>query len=372
MADSDGARDAAGVEDILSEFEKKKDLFRSLGDKTKSLLEASLQDANIRYQSIQARVKTREKLRTKYANPEKGYRSLDDITDLVGLRVITYYEDEVDSVADVIKREFNIDPRSVDKRDAYSDRFGYHAINYVCCHSDSRIASVEYKHFTGLSCEIQVTSILRHAWAEIEHEWYDLRESYPAAIKRRFARMAALLEVAESEFLEIRNKRSLYERSISVQIHAGVSGVPVDPVSLAAFLESNEVVNRVDRRIAALRKLEVSALKNDRAIQSEARAVNRAGIRTVEQLRSLLIAYEEAIVECADLFSTCWPSPSTGQLALGVSIFHLAITLIGAIADSAQVLQALQEVIVQPQIDIGKVAEIVKRVAEKYKISVPE
>ena len=159
---------------------------------------------------MQARVKNKTKLRKKYLDPEKEYKFLDDITDLAGLRIITYYEDDVDRVAQMVKKEFRIDwEKSIDKRNTEPDRFGYSALNYVCRHLPQRIRDVEYKQFADVCCEIQITSILRHAWAEIEHEWYDLKEAYPGNIKRRFYRTAALLELAESEFLEIRKKDGL-------------------------------------------------------------------------------------------------------------------------------------------------------------------
>jgi putative GTP pyrophosphokinase len=160
------------VDPVLSEFDNKKDLLTSFCGKTKSLIEECLDDAQIRYQSVQARVKSRKKLSEKYLDPQKNYSQLDDITDLAGLRVITYYEDEVDIVAKLISREFQIDfQNTVDRRDGNLDGFGYHAINYVCRYSAQRLTSVEYKKFAGICCEIQITSILRHAWAEIEHDW---------------------------------------------------------------------------------------------------------------------------------------------------------------------------------------------------------
>jgi putative GTP pyrophosphokinase len=127
---------AQSVDAVLAEFDSKRDLLEMFCDKTKNLIVACLDDAPIRYQSIQARVKTRNKLRVKYTDPQKAYRQLSDITDLTGLRIITYYEDEVDAVAELIQREFDIDPKkSIDKRTVDPDRFGYHAINYVCKHS---------------------------------------------------------------------------------------------------------------------------------------------------------------------------------------------------------------------------------------------
>jgi len=162
------------VDSILAEFERRENLLETFCAKTKQLIEECLEDAQIRYQSVQARVKTRNKLRAKYTDPQKSYRCLDDITDLAALRVITYYEDEIDSVAKVIEREFKIDPdRSIDKRKTEPDRFGYDGVNYICCHTAQRSASTEYRKFSNVRCEIQITSILSHAWAEIEHDWYD-------------------------------------------------------------------------------------------------------------------------------------------------------------------------------------------------------
>ena len=154
----------AEVQDILDEFSRREDMLGAFCTKTKGLIEASLEDAQIRFQSVQARVKSKIKLKQKYSDPAKDYKSLDDITDLAGLRVITYYEDDVDRVAEVIKREFNVDlARSVDKRMTEPDHFGYNAINYVCTHDKKRTSDVEYKKFAEVLCEIQITSILSGA-----------------------------------------------------------------------------------------------------------------------------------------------------------------------------------------------------------------
>ena len=84
------------IRDVLVEFSKKKDLLESLCRRTKDLIEVILGDAGIRYQSIQTRVKSSKKLEEKYLDPKKNYCQLRDITDQAGIRVITYYEDDVD------------------------------------------------------------------------------------------------------------------------------------------------------------------------------------------------------------------------------------------------------------------------------------
>jgi putative GTP pyrophosphokinase len=41
-------------------------------------------------------------------NPDK-YPSIADLTDLLGVRIITYFPDQVDDAAAIIEREFDVD-----------------------------------------------------------------------------------------------------------------------------------------------------------------------------------------------------------------------------------------------------------------------
>jgi putative GTP pyrophosphokinase len=254
MTDTEKPEDPrADVETVLAEFDRKKEVLATLCETTKGLIEKCLQGDGIRFQYVQARVKNRDKLRAKYLDPKKNYRQLDDITDQAGLRVITYYEDEVDLVARVIKREFEIDSKnSVDKREVDPEKFGYYALNYVCRYLDARTKHIEYKAFQGVPCEIQIMSILRHAWSEIEHPWYDLKDAFLDDIKRRFARMAALLEIAESEFLSLKKIQSDYVLAVGVQVETNVPDVPVDPVSLKTFIEQEPLVGEIDTVLASI------------------------------------------------------------------------------------------------------------------------
>lgn len=317
---------AERIEAILAEFDDKKELLLSLCHKTKNLLEELLEDAGVRYQSVQARVKSRKKIEKKYLNPKKAYTKLDDIKDLAGLRIITYYEDEVNLVAELIRKEFAIDfENTVDRRDPPIDRFGYHAINFICRYSAPRSASAEYRKFSESHFEIQVTSILRHAWAEIEHDWYDLRDAYPHNIKRRFYRMAALLEVAESEFLDLRKKRRDYERSIAVQVEANISGVTVNAVSLAAFIDQDSLVAKLDAQIAMM-------MGGKRAVgPSQAESILelllKAQIKTIEEVRSELSKYQDAIIESLEKSAPHIKRLNHSSSTRGASIFWLGLLL---------------------------------------------
>lgn len=70
----------------------------------------------------------------KLNRPGKAYQELGDVTDLVGLRIITYLPEDVDGVAQIIEDEFAIDRvNSIDKRlTSDPDRFGYASLHKVC------------------------------------------------------------------------------------------------------------------------------------------------------------------------------------------------------------------------------------------------
>jgi putative GTP pyrophosphokinase len=321
------------VEKVMAEFDARHLMLTAFCARTKSLIEACLQDADIRYQSVQARVKTRKKLREKYLNPAKDYRKLDDITDLAGLRIITYYEDEVDHVAELMEREFDVDAKdSVDKRDIEPDRFGYRAINYICGHKEKRTTDVEYKQYAGVKCEIQVTSILGHAWSEIEHEWYDLREAYPKEVKRRFSRIAALFELAEQEFVDIRDARAKYERAVALQVEAGVPNIPVDAVSLRSFIEQESLVNEIDKTVASTLGYPLTAPLEDPVVETWSRLLNLAGITKLEDLRKALATFRAAIPKFAKTCMTeVWPSaPKGSRAAKGICVYQLGMMMASA------------------------------------------
>jgi ppGpp synthetase/RelA/SpoT-type nucleotidyltranferase len=277
-------------------------------------------------------VKSSQKLQEKYLDPKKDYRKLGEITDQAGLRIITYYEDEVDRVAKVIQKEFEIDfDNSVDKREMEPDRFGYRAINYVCTHSSKRTAHVEYRKFSGIVCEIQITSILSHAWSEIEHEWYDLKETYPKEIKRRFSRLIALLELAEVEFVDIRKFREQFEKSVAVRVEANVLDLPVNAISLRTFIEKEPLVIQMDRLVAAAAGLKYEDRIEDSSIEHKADPVNLAGMHKLEALRASLIKHGPAISEFVRRCTKeIWPPVYRETLTRGVSIFQLATLLLSA------------------------------------------
>ena len=366
MATEQESRDS--IETVLSQFDERKELIDAFCVRTKALVEECLKDAGLRYQSVQSRRKRREKLKEKYLDIRKSYRHLDDITDLAALRVIVYYEDEIDSVAEVLKREFEIDrENSIDKREVEPDRFGYYALNFVCRHHKRRRDDVEYKRFANVTCEIQVTSVLRHAWSEIEHDWYDMKDAYPETVKRRFYRLAALLEIAESEFSELRNKKSTYKQSVAIQVEANVPDLPIDTVSLASFQSQESFVATLDSKIAAIRRLTLSSDPTEQSLSIRASLLKSAGISNIQDLRKELYAHQAELMTYVEQLTKEFPNESSATVPKGVSVHFLALFLNAAWAGSTDAKQTFKKVGIQAtDAELDKIIGIAGRVRKQH------
>ena len=173
-----------------------------------------LQPGNYDLHAITGRAKSLESARTKvlakgYGNPAR------QLTDQVGIRVITYFEADVDPITKDLRSFLDIDEaRSADKRSALALReFGYRSVHLVGTVRASHL-EMRFRSLAGLRVEVQVRSILEHAWAEIEHQVvYKAGIDFPASIRRRFSAIAGTLEILEKEFQALRLQRDeLIER----------------------------------------------------------------------------------------------------------------------------------------------------------------
>jgi ppGpp synthetase/RelA/SpoT-type nucleotidyltranferase len=197
-----------------------------------------LVERGVNYHSISSRAKLLDSYKLKasrYKNPRN------EIMDMAGVRIITYTQSDANRVADLIKEIFSILPRhSVDKAAELGvDRVGYRSIHFVGTLGAQRQRLPENRVFAGMCFEVQVRTILQHAWAEFEHDRnYKFAGVLPTDIKRRVSILAGSLELIDREFDTIAKNIDNYSQ-------AAVSGnlaVPIDSTSLKAYL-SNKFPN---------------------------------------------------------------------------------------------------------------------------------
>ncbi len=243
---------AASIPAMLEEYDRKADLNSAFVGELHRLVSDLLQASGTPVQSVTGRLKRRCSLGQKLSRGD--YRSLDEITDLCGIRITTYFADDVDRVAQAIEREFEIDrANSVDKRAALdADRFGYVSVHYIVRLPGHRLALTENRRFEGCCAEVQIRSILQHVWAEIEHDLgYKSKQSVPRDLRRQFSRLAGLLEIADHEFIQIRDALRAYETEVAEQLSWDPASIGIDQSSLTAFIARSRLLQRIDAAIAS-------------------------------------------------------------------------------------------------------------------------
>lgn len=177
------------------------------------LVRTLLDDAGINYLTVTGRTKSVASFAEK-ANRVRDGRPLytdplREITDQIGVRVITYVLDDVAAVAELLADQLDVlDDRDLARETAEQGRFGYASRHLLVALGDNGLAE-EHPALRGRRASVQVRTVLQHAWAEFEHD-VRYKGSIPAAhvteLDRRFTLAAGLLELADREFSEIRNR----------------------------------------------------------------------------------------------------------------------------------------------------------------------
>ena len=124
----------------------------------------------------------------------------------MGIRIIVYYLEDLNKISEIIEKEFNVDyGNSINKLETLDpDRFGYRSIHYVVGISITRSSETEWRPYTNFKAEIQIRTVLQHAWAEIDHKLiYKQNREVPKDLRRKLSRLIALLELADEQFRDI-------------------------------------------------------------------------------------------------------------------------------------------------------------------------
>lgn len=171
------------IEVFLQQYAKEYDYYYELARKVANICETLLQRNGI-HAVVTYRAKRPDSLREKLIkrNEEKNYKSIeaiyDDIADLAGVRIATYFPGDRSEIARLIEAEFIADKAKYfpDSEHLtpfnfnYAKRFsGYDAIHYRVRIKDVRLEDHK-KRFSRSQVEIQIASALMHAWAEVEHD----------------------------------------------------------------------------------------------------------------------------------------------------------------------------------------------------------
>ncbi|MDR2768036.1 MAG: tetratricopeptide repeat protein [Treponema sp.] len=138
----------------------------------------------------------------------------DGISDLIGLRVICPFLEDLSAAQRAIRRSF-----TVTELDHKGSAFSFKEFGYESIHLLIEIPGELLKKYGDCLCthaEIQIRTILQDAWAEVEHELVYKAEFTPFddPMKRKLAAVNASLSLADSIFQEIRS----YQRQLNSEL----------------------------------------------------------------------------------------------------------------------------------------------------------
>jgi putative GTP pyrophosphokinase len=258
-------------------------IFDEFGLELQKLLKKALKQVGIQFQDVFTRTKGEKSFLDKavrYPDPRS------QIHDVVGLRVITYFNSEIDRVEERLNELFLVDSalRKDKAEDLGPDRLGYRARHLVCTIKPDREALDDWKTFKGIRFEVQVTTVLGHAWAEFEHDrGYKYHGQLPPELGRRLNLAAGLLEVADRELDWLAAEIATYATSVASEIGLGraLGQIDLNAISLRELL-----VERLPLSVAAgVLETDYGTPDSAELAVSELRAF---GVRTLAEVASLI------------------------------------------------------------------------------------
>ncbi len=220
MASLDFEKEKTDFRDYYSENQR---LFLDAEIFIRSLVGSLLSSSStITPPSVIGRVKDREeaikKFVRKYQSDSEAakipYEIKDFITDLLGVRVICLYEDEVERIASILSNNFDVleVTDKIKALESTEDEFGYKGLHLDLKINDKRRSLPEYARFASLRFEVQIRTIVQDAWSVLDHK-IKYKKAIPARLKRRINALAAQFETVDHEFLAIKNESMVLEET---------------------------------------------------------------------------------------------------------------------------------------------------------------
>ena len=245
---------------LLEQFRAQQHLYCLLRDVVTDHFTRMVKQRDLEINSMESRIKTEASLAGKLERKGSKYHDLLDITDIFGIRIIAFYNEDVDRIASMAENLFEIDwPNSVDKRKQHEiTSFGYNSLHYICRLPKSLYFNPDHPELNEIRFELQMRTALQHVWSAIQHDiGYKTDIETPNEYHRDLSRLAGMLELADNEFSRIRSSVNNYRRRMQGLVQSGkFEEVELDVDSFRSYL-SKRPFEKLNRRIAAITQAEI-------------------------------------------------------------------------------------------------------------------
>lgn len=317
-----GYRADFALDDLRRDYGALRPLYKSFTDRVRTLIADLLRQYGVRVQSVEARAKSVSGLLEKVQRADKMYRDpLREVTDLSGVRIIAYYNRDVETIGQILSREFRVDcEHSIDKAQSLgADQFGYQSIHYILQVPSSRVALTEWHAFRDLKVEVQIRTVLQHAWAAINHSLtYKVQADVPRLLRRRLNRISALLEAADAEFDDLHDALAVTPPGAAGPgADSGPlrTGTAIDALSLQGYLDTRGVEAHWETMVEQADFAPLPAIDGGAAARSNLLAfLGLAGIITIDELDRRLHAVMPSAPMLFRAIRAVWESTAPGRV----------------------------------------------------------
>lgn len=270
----------------VENYKKERPKYEKFTSKLERLLEELLKAEDIGYYNIESRTKSVKSFEKKvqiknYDNP------LNDMTDFTGIRIILRSLSDVEKVSKLIENEFKINKeKSVNKaKQLNPDQFNYLSQHFIVQINESRSCLKEWEDFKEVWAEIQVRTILQHAWANISHFLdYKNEVDIPYELKRKLYSMSAVLEVADENLnILIHNIQELSDY-YKQKIDLNQLDIDINSNSLIAYFEISKTAKYWEK---ILKNLGID-LPQFIDVSYAIEILNKMNVTTIQELDDLL------------------------------------------------------------------------------------
>lgn len=293
---------------FIEEFDSKRATYERLQAALEALLTRAAADIGVTIFRIEGRVKSRDSIQEKLSRPEKAgkYETLADMTDLCGIRLVAFDSDACTKLIAAVRQHFSVDEiNSVDKSgELEDDRFGYTSTHLVVSLPPARAEFFEYRDLVGLTAEIQIRTVLQHAWAVLDHNLrYKSKIEAPKELRRKLFRISAMLEAADEAFLDINKMSEQIRAEYTKDVQRGILNISLNKDSIETFIQESKAFKRILKLCKSenlpytlsttgattawsylIKSLESSGIKNLQQLEEALRSITKENILTAKEI----------------------------------------------------------------------------------------
>ena len=165
---------------------------------------------------LETRLKTCSSILEKVERKSVELDLLTDLDDLVGIRVILLYMDDLTAIGDIIRQNFELISFENTSTRLGDSQFGYQSDHYIVKIKPEWEAVPTYRGLGGLKAELQVRTMAQHIWATASHKLqYKNEDNVPQPLRRTINRVSALLETVDLELNRVQRERLSYASTLA-------------------------------------------------------------------------------------------------------------------------------------------------------------